>query len=355
MAKKRRKKDVKGKKTSWHWPLLVFAVAFFVRLIYLIDFSNSPLAEYLILDPKFYHNLALQIASGNLLAGDVMFKAPLYPYFLALIYSIGGESLFAARFIQTILGSLSCVLTYLLARRFYSNKIAVTAGLIAAFYGPLLLFDAELLTPALIVFLNLVSIYLLFKYEDSGKIQLLFVSALLLGLSSLARPNVLIFVPGVIIWLFRYCKVSRKLWRRDVIVYVTGVVIMLLPLIARNYAATDQVTLFGNYSVYNFLIGNNAQADGKTAVLPGTSPEFQQGYEDAIQIANRLAGRRLSESELGWFWFKLGLEYVAKNPLDWLWLEAGFRVAVTDDYRDKLGRYTFTAGLRAADLRGARR
>lgn len=41
--------------------------------------------------------------------------------------------------------------------------------------------------------------------------------------------------------------------------------------------------------------------------------------------------------------------------LDWLWLEAGFRVAVTDDYRDKLGRYTFTAGLRAADLRDARR
>lgn len=41
--------------------------------------------------------------------------------------------------------------------------------------------------------------------------------------------------------------------------------------------------------------------------------------------------------------------------LDWLWLDAGVRVALTDDYEDQLGRFNFTASLRAADTRHTRR
>lgn len=303
------------------WGGGIFGLAFLLRLLYLLDYSSSPIASYLILDPRFYYELAVQIASGDILTGQVLFKSPLYSYFLAAIIAIFGDTLFVPRLMQILMGSFSCVMVYLLAGRFYSNRVAVTAGIVAAAYGPLIMFDAEILIPSLIVFLDLISFYLLFKYEDSGKVPLLVGSALLLGLSSLARPNVLIFVPGVIFWLARYCKCSRKVWRRDILIYLVAIVLAMTPLLARNLAATGQFTLFGNYGGYNFLIGNNAQADGRTAVLPGTSPEFKEGYEDAIEIANRLAGRQLEEGELGWFWFKLGLDHIAADPFGWLWLE----------------------------------
>ncbi|MCK4857350.1 MAG: tetratricopeptide repeat protein [candidate division Zixibacteria bacterium] len=302
--------------------LLIFALGFILRLFHLLDFQSSPIFTYLILDPGYYHKLALAIAGGNIIGSEVFFKAPLYPYFLAAIYALFGESIFIARLIQIILGSFSCVLIYLLARHFYASKIAVTAGIIAALYGPLIMFDSELLIPVLVIFLNLLSILLLLKYEDSGNKWTLFISALILGLSGLARPNVLILVPGVIFWLYRYCRKSKPQWKKSALLYVVGVVIMLVPLVARNYAVSGQLVLFGNYGGYNFLIGNNAQADGKTAILPGTSPDFQQGYLDAVKIANRISGRNLSTGELGWVWFKLGFDFISSNPLAWLGLES---------------------------------
>lgn len=321
--------------------LAIFGVALLLRLLNLIDFSASPLASYLILDPRVYNDLAREILGGNLLAGEIFFKAPLYPYFLAAIYAVFGTSLFAARFIQIVLGSISCVLVYMLARRFYNSKIAVTAGFIAAAYGPLIMFDAEILIPSLIIFLDLISIYLLFKYEDSGKLWLLALSALILGLSSLARPNILILLPGILFWLIRYSKQARKRWKRDTLVYLAGVVLMLVVLVGRNYAASDKFVLFGNYGGYNFLIGNNAQSDGRTAVLPGTSPEMKQGYEDAVAIANRLSGHVLSESELGWFWFRLGLDFVTKSPGKWLWLEAKKLVYLTGGFEIPNNRHIY--------------
>ncbi len=340
MAKKTAQKEIpRNKKIAWI--LAIFGAAFLLRLLYLIDFSATPLASYLILDPKVYNDLAKEILGGNLLAGEIFFKAPLYPYFLAAIYAVFGTSLFAARFAQILLGSVSCVLVYLLAQRFYSNKIAVTAGFIAAAYGPLIMFDAEILIPSLIIFLDLLSIYLLFEYEDSGKLWQLALSALILGLSSLARPNILILLPGILFWLIRYSKHARKRWKRDTLVYLGGVVLMLVVLVGRNYAASDKFVLFGNYGGYNFLIGNNAQSDGRTAVLPGTSPEMKQGYEDAIAIANRLSGRVLSEGELGWFWFRLGLEFAAKSPGKWLWLEVKKLVYLTGGYEIPNNRHIY--------------
>jgi tetratricopeptide (TPR) repeat protein len=323
------------------WILAIFGAAFLLRLLYLIDFSTTPLATHLILDPRLYNDLAKEILGGNLLAGEVFFKAPLYPYFLAAIYAVFGTSLFVARFIQLILGSFTCVLVYLLAQRFYSNKIAVTAGFIAAAYGPLIMFDAEILIPSLIIFLDLISIYLLFKYEDSGKLWQLALSALVLGLSSLARPNILVLLPGILFWLIRYSKQARKRWKRDTLVYIGGVALMLMVLVGRNYAASDKLILFGNYGGYNFLIGNNAQSDGRTAVLPGASPEIKQGYEDAVVIANHLSGRVLSEGELGWFWFRLGLEFVTKNPGKWLWLEVKKLVYLTSGFEIPNNRHIY--------------
>lgn len=315
-------KQKRTRKQLWLPALVIFAVALLVRVAYLIDFSGSPVANYFILDPQFYSQAAIDIINGTLSIHQATFKAPLYPYFLALIYSVTGVAPFAARLIQSVMGSLTCVMVFFLAQRFYSRGIALTAGLIAALYGPLILFDNEILIPTLIVFLDLASFLLLFRYEDSGKRWLLFVSGLLLGLSSLARPNVLIVLPGVVLWLWRYIsRKRRRHWLRQASIYGAGVLVMLLILFARNYAVTDQPHLFGNYSGYNFLIGNNRLSDGKTAVLAGTSVEFEGGYRDAVEIANRVAGRALNDRELNDVWLGMAFDYIKSNPIDWLWLE----------------------------------
>ena len=50
----------------------------------------------LVVDSQAYHNWAGQIAAGDWVGHGVFYQAPLYPYFLAVIYKIAGPSVAAS-------------------------------------------------------------------------------------------------------------------------------------------------------------------------------------------------------------------------------------------------------------------
>ncbi len=53
---------------------------------------------------------ARRIAPGDWLGGGVSYQAPLYPYVLAAIYRVFGESVTTIRLVQAAIGTGSCVL-----------------------------------------------------------------------------------------------------------------------------------------------------------------------------------------------------------------------------------------------------
>ena len=91
-----------------------------------------------------------------------------------------------------------------------------------------------------------------------------------LGLSAIARPNVLLFGPAIVVWL---AIVHRREALRALI-YVacvtTGCLLVILPITIRNYVVGKDVALIATQGGVNFYIGNNPQADGRTAIVPGT-------------------------------------------------------------------------------------
>jgi tetratricopeptide (TPR) repeat protein len=343
------RKDDKSSQTIW--ALVIFAVAFIVRLVYLFDIHLSPLFNYLTLDPLYYHQLAQKIAVGQIAGNEVFFKAPLYPYFLGLIYAIFGDSTFTPRVFQSLFGSVSCALTYLIARRFYPNKIAVTAGFVAAFYGMLIFYDNELLLPAVTLVLNLLALWLLFKYEDRRSGRLLFASGFLLGLSSIARPDVLIFVPVALFWLYKFIIHNRQVWWRHSLIYILGIVVLIVPVAIRNYVVGGEVVVFGTYGGLNFAIGNNERSDGRTAVLPGTSPEFWQGYYDAVNIANEQSRKSLTPGEVGDFWLRQGIKYIFSHPIDWIGLELRKLVYMVSGYEISNNKHIYFFAGRSSVLK----
>ena len=56
-----------------------------------------------------------------------------------------------------------------------------------------------------------------------------------------------------------------------------------------------------------FLHRNNENADGITAIVPGTRPDWDGGYEDSHRIPQEELGRKLGEAEISSYWFKKGL------------------------------------------------
>src|SRR5262245_44634310 len=90
--------------------VVIFVVAFAVRLLNLWQIRHSPYFTVLMGDARGYDEWAQQIANGDWLGHDVFYQAPLYPYFLGFLYRVAGRSLPVVRVCQAAIGSLACVL-----------------------------------------------------------------------------------------------------------------------------------------------------------------------------------------------------------------------------------------------------
>jgi hypothetical protein len=78
----------------------VGAAAFCLRLLYLWQIDHAPFFDLRIGDAEGYHEWAKRIAAGDWLGRDVFYQAPLYPYFLAIIYRFLDDSVWTVRLVQ---------------------------------------------------------------------------------------------------------------------------------------------------------------------------------------------------------------------------------------------------------------
>ncbi|MBN1913114.1 MAG: glycosyltransferase family 39 protein, partial [Candidatus Omnitrophica bacterium] len=177
--------------------LIIFTVAFFLRfgaLSYLPRQHRTPSA-----DAQEYDELALNLLAGkgfiNFNTGKpTAWRVPLYPIFLASIYSVFGHNYTAVRIVQCLLGAFLCVLIYLIAKEIFSSRVALIASLTLCFYkpyilysyfgGPGFLFSENLFTFLLAVFVYFITRSFLPKPGVSNSI----IAGFLLGLMALTRP-----------------------------------------------------------------------------------------------------------------------------------------------------------------------
>ena len=112
-------------------------------------------------DSRGYDDWAQRIAAGDWIGHDVFYQAPLYPYFLGVIYAVAGRHLLLVRVIQALIGSASCALLGLAAGQLFSDArlkaravgivadaqpegsryVGLVAGLMLALYAPAIFFD----------------------------------------------------------------------------------------------------------------------------------------------------------------------------------------------------------------------
>src|SRR5262245_22157586 len=116
--------------------LATFFLALFLRIFHIWQIRRAPFFTVLMGDSRGYDLWAQRIAGGDWLGADVFYQAPLYPYFLGTIYTFAGRDLMVVRLVQALLGSISCVLLGLAARRLWSRPAGLAAGIMLALYAP---------------------------------------------------------------------------------------------------------------------------------------------------------------------------------------------------------------------------
>lgn len=313
-----------GRRDGWLIFLILLA-AMGLRVAVILQMRASPLFEAPIMDELYHDEWARAIAGGETYIDGPYFRAPLYPAFLAAIHTVFGHGFLAPRLIQAALGAFSCVLLFVIGRRMFDRTIGAVAAFIAASYWVLIYFDAELLIPSLIVLLDLLLIWLLLLGAQRPRGATFVLAGLVLGLSALARPNVLLFVPAVVVWLLVRHWQRRGRGIGYAACVTLGCLLPIVPVTIRNHVVGDDVVLISSQAGVNFYIGNNPRSDGHTAIVPGTPGGWWEGYRATIERAERATGRDLKPSEVSRYYFGEAFKWIAAQPGDFLaltWLKA---------------------------------
>jgi tetratricopeptide (TPR) repeat protein len=305
--------------TRREWVLLAgLTLAGFVwRVGVWLEIRRSSYADLLTVDGLWHYERALRIAAGTY-REDVFFRAPLYYYLLGWWYAVVGASVKAAQAAQVVMSALTLPGIYLTTRRLFGPAAAAAALSLAAFYAMFAYFAVgELVTVTLTLFLNAFGLWLLLVAADRRRLREWLLAGLIFGLSAITRPDVLVFVLLVPLWILR-----GKHGPRAVAAFALGCVIPLLPVAAHNYFGGGDRVLVASQSGINFFIGNNPEADGVSAVVPEI--EARHGdFDEHVAIARQALGDPHAQpSAISAYWSRRGRDYILGDFTGWLGLEA---------------------------------
>jgi tetratricopeptide (TPR) repeat protein len=332
----------------------IFLVSLTVRLVHLFQIRRAPFFALLMGDARSYHVWAERLAAGDWIGGEVFYQAPLYPYFLGLVYSLAGQSPTIVRLCQAIIGSLACVWIALAAWRLFSKAAGIAAGLMLAFYGPAIFFDGLIQKSVLDAFLLCLALALLsaLVVHPTRRRSWLWVGVTL-GCLTLSRENAVVFAAAALLWLLR---LPRHLARERLVLagwLLAGLAIVLLPVAARNKLVSGEFHLTTSQFGPNFYIGNNPAASGAYQPLRFGHGDPKYERQDATELAEQAMGRRLTPAEVSRYWTRRALQYIWTEPQDWLRLLGrkillAWNAAEIADTEDQLSYADWSLVLRIA-------
>lgn len=302
------------------WPLAIFLAAFLIRLIYLIQYRSNPAFYYPMVDELWNLNWAKEITGGNFWGDEAYFRGPLYPYLLAFFLKLTGSSIFWSRFLQIIIASFSAVLVYVLGEKAFSKKAGIFAGLAYAVYGTIIFYETMLLIPAIFIFLNLLAVYLMLLFKGRYKLRFWFLAGIIVGLSAIARPNILLLAPFFMLWIFAGFSQLKEIRKRFfvILIYLVGILIPVFSVTLRNYLVTSEAILISSQGGVNFYIGNNPETEGLTMLMPevqlNESLPWSKFTDATRKAAEDEVGKKLTAAEESSFWTKKALKFIWNNP-----------------------------------------
>jgi tetratricopeptide (TPR) repeat protein len=317
--------------------LVVFLVALALRLLFLIDLRPSPYFDNLLIDPASYDRWGREIAAGDFWGSRVYYQAPLYAYFLGGVYAIFGRDLLAARVVQAVIGSITCLVLLVLTSRIFSFRAGLLAGLLAAFYTTLIFQDGMILKSVVVLFFLASSLLVLAEWTVRRALAWLLLSGLLLGVAITGRGNLIFSVPFLAAWILlrertpasvfvgvpfaeRRSKSNARVptrlgtaWKSTG-VFLLGCLLAVAPVTIRNRVVGGDWVLVESDAGINVYVGNNPAATGiHTPPFDiRTVPEHEE--EDAARFAERETGRSLKPSEVSSFWIRKALAFARSHP-----------------------------------------
>ncbi|MGB7346894.1 MAG: glycosyltransferase family 39 protein [Pirellulaceae bacterium] len=322
----------KGNQTAKHqtrfaigsnFPAALFAIAalgFLLRTANVLMTGTLPTSVNLIGDAAGYWQWAGRIAEGNWYGNETFYQAPLYPYVLALLRTIG-LGIPGVRMVQSLFGMLSVVLLGLSMRHRLGDRVSLIGAAMLATFPPAIFYDGIIQKASLAALLLCALLLSISRLQQSPSFARAAPVGLFLGLLVLTRENAMLWVPLLGVWVIwqtwsrglRYSVVSAA-------AYVGGLAVILMPVAARNASLGGEWSPTTFQAGPNFYIGNNLSADGiyRPLVHGHETPLYERS--DAVSIAEETQGHAMTSREVSQFWMSRTWTEIKAAPGRWILL-----------------------------------
>lgn len=302
------------------WAVAIGITGLLLRVLCAWQYAADPLGRFPWIDEQAYWSRARAILAGQLLPDRPFYQDPLYPYLLAALMVVVGDSVAALRVALACLGALTPLVVSRAGKVGLGRAEGLVAGWAAALYGPLILTDIGLEKEgigALIAALAIAATARAARRPAAGSAA---VMGLAWGVLALLRSNAMVVGPiGAAWWMWG--GPARDGSRRTpslalAIAFAGAFALCLAPVVAINawVSRPTEFLLTTWQAGPNFYIGNGPEATGTMADIPFVAAHPYFEADDYAREARRRSGRALTPGEVSRFWLLEGLRRWRSAP-----------------------------------------
>lgn len=199
--------------------------------------------------------------------GPTAWEPPLYPYFVAGVFEIFGvyskASAFVLLTLNSVFSALTCVPIFLIARRIFSEKVAVGSAWAWALLPNVMFWSTRWVWETSLSALLLTLIFwLALSFEDRDGLLPWLQFGLLWGIATLNSTSLLSFLPAAGLWAWFHRARSGKKSFLGVVLASVVFLACIAPWLLRNYQTFGQFIFIRDNFGAELRLGNGPGADG---------------------------------------------------------------------------------------------
>ncbi len=299
--------------------VLSLALLLGVRLLALESFEDTAFSRWPQVDAYTYWDQARKMFNGEDPFSGGFYQPPGYPWLLAhVVFPLaGGASLFAIRVFQLALGLVSSVTLLWMGRGLGSWALGLLSLALFSFYPYTLLFELDILTPALSIAGLVLALALVWTpaLPAAWRTGL---AGLLLGVVAMVHPSFLLCVPALGLALVLWGPAEKGAGGRrparsrrwgaalGLCTLLGGTLLGLSPTAWQNWSRWEQLALVSHNAGINFYLGNNPDWRRTVFLRPGIP--FRQLVLEAEP-------HRRDQFQRNSFWWKRAREEISRQPM----------------------------------------
>ncbi len=280
-------------------PLHIVFLALFIRVSYVVVAPPRPMSWD---DAGSWDAVGWNVKSGvGFVESDgtpTSQRLPVYPLFLAFIYSILGHSHSAVKIFQCFIDAFTVYLIFLMVSKIFLSEISKISALLVAIYPPLIVYNGIIGAEIIFTMTLVLGVFLLIMAEKEDKNLYWLLAGLIFGINAMTRSNAILFP---LFYVIAHLFIVGKKNLSGAFVFIIVFMMALLPWSIRNYKTYNTFTPLAAGAGGLFWASTVPDFNGMPA------PEPMGGYYEEV--------KNKSFQEQDFLGYRVAIRNVLSQPL----------------------------------------